>query len=400
MHGEKASSSRRLVGTENNRLSFDYVGFAYCDQVDYATSADNVLHCLEELELLTQAGRIVVDGNPADWNGIQPLVLDPQDLYDEGLPRLTADLKEVYLTSDSSNLYFMTRFWGDVNLRPNPARGERVTSLYIRLASPGATSDLLIWIHPLWGKVWKYLSGDLDHDENFEEESDRIREVEMGTSTDVIETAVPIDALYQHGFSSLQLTNARFYSAAWHPLEFGGYGGAFDGTMPEWFSVSEQWATVVVRQTVAIPSTITTERLVVSERIEVAPARITVETVLVGLAISVVAGLLVAFATRSDLRTSSRKMIRRFLGHEEDEYERKPKPPVTARDLILLINQGGLPYTYLKRYIGDVEATLDKVGHETLANQIRAKMLEADQKFGKNHLQKNGWLHDELAKLA
>jgi len=112
-----------------------------------------------------------------------------------------------------------------------------------------------------------------------------------------------------------------------------------------------------------------------------------------------------AFTAQPKLKrlfSKNKEIIRDDLKKRFEEVfgERKPKPPATARDLISLINEGRLTYTYLARHIGDVEATLDKVGHETLANQIRAKMLEADQRFGKNHLQKNRWLHDELVKLA
>ncbi|MEM5854876.1 MAG: hypothetical protein QW472_00955 [Candidatus Aenigmatarchaeota archaeon] len=73
---------------------------------------------------------------------------------------------------------------------------------------------------------------------------------------------------------------------------------------------------------------------------------------------------------------------------------------ITPKELILLINTARLPYTFLQDHLKDVETFLNKIGYQGLANQIRQKMLEADNKFGKNIGKKNEWLYEELNKLV
>lgn len=250
----------------------------------------------------------MIDGDPSDWAGIEPLSMDSQDLYDEGFPQPTADLKEVYLTRDLGYLFFMVRFWGNVNLDTDPEEGERVTSLYIRIISSEVSSEFLIWIHPLWGELWRFLSGDFDNNGDFEEESDRIQQVEMGASADVIETGVPLHILYQYGFSSPETLMVEFYSAAWHPLRSGGYGGVFDGTNQQWWPVSKEVTTTASTRMTTLLSTTTTERLVVA----VPP--LTMESVLASVLISLGTGLLIAFATRRELRQNVKQAFRRLLG--------------------------------------------------------------------------------------
>jgi hypothetical protein len=72
---------------------------------------------------------------------------------------------------------------------------------------------------------------------------------------------------------------------------------------------------------------------------------------------------------------------------------------VTPKELIDLIVGSGLPYTFLGSHFPEVESTLNKLGFQSLANQIRAKYLEAQQKFSKMS-DRNSYLSKELKKLV
>jgi hypothetical protein len=183
---------------------------------------------------------IRIDGDPSDWRGIDPLATDPQDLFDVGAPRPVADLKEVYATFDEEYLYFMAVMWGMINLdtrsKTLPEPGEYVTSLYIRIAFAGNQHAILAWLHPLWGRIWSYVSVNRDLTEDFEKETNRLAPLEYAYQDNVVEERIPISLLGSWGFRSPETTSLRFYSAAWHPLAAGGYGGVFDGTDPQWVS--------------------------------------------------------------------------------------------------------------------------------------------------------------------
>jgi hypothetical protein len=72
---------------------------------------------------------------------------------------------------------------------------------------------------------------------------------------------------------------------------------------------------------------------------------------------------------------------------------------VTPKELIDLIVESRLPYTFLDSHFPEVESTLNKLGFQSLANQIRAKYLEAQQKFSKMS-DRNSYLSKELKKLV
>jgi len=187
-------------------------------------------------------GMISVDGDPSDWEGIKPLATDSQDLFDVGAARLAADLKEVYTTFCEDYVYFMVILWGRINLntqpRVMPEPGEYVTSVYIRIAFPDEKHDVLAWLHPLWGQTWAHVSANRDLSGDFEKESNRLLPLEYAYRNNVLEERIPIDLLRAWGFRSPNTTMLKFYSAAWHPLPIGGYGGVFDSTDPEWLSLA------------------------------------------------------------------------------------------------------------------------------------------------------------------
>ena len=65
--------------------------------------------CLTCNVVLVSALTINVDGNPSDWTGIDPVLIDADDyLYDQ------LDIKEVYQTTDGSNLYFRIEAYGSI----------------------------------------------------------------------------------------------------------------------------------------------------------------------------------------------------------------------------------------------------------------------------------------------
>jgi len=61
---------------------------------------------LSHVEAIT----IIVDGDPSDWNGILPIVTDPDDMpYDD------VDLSEVYATNDEDYLYIRMDVYGNIS---------------------------------------------------------------------------------------------------------------------------------------------------------------------------------------------------------------------------------------------------------------------------------------------
>lgn len=128
---------------------------------------------------------------------------------------------------------------------------------------------MLAWLHPLWGQIWAYVSVNQDLSEDFEKETNRVAPLEYAHRNNVLEERIPISLLRAWGFRSPDTTQLKFYSAAWHPLPAGGYGGVFDSTNPEWLSLSvatsrteTQTASRVIVVTVTTVSVHTTSLIV------------------------------------------------------------------------------------------------------------------------------------------
>lgn len=81
------------------------------------------------------SANIVIDGNPADWNGIKPIMTDPEG---DGANVQGSDLKALYAFKDSNFLYLMLEVYNN----PNGA-SERVQ--YIFEISNTADSPFLKW---------------------------------------------------------------------------------------------------------------------------------------------------------------------------------------------------------------------------------------------------------------
>jgi hypothetical protein len=85
--------------------------------------------------------------NPSDWLGLLPLASETSpNLYGHG-PRPVADMRDVHAAWDGTNLYFMVRFWADVNFdtipQAVPVPGEYVTGFYIEIGRGQNSADML-----------------------------------------------------------------------------------------------------------------------------------------------------------------------------------------------------------------------------------------------------------------
>ena len=81
-----------------------------------------------------KSSRIVIDGHDSDWIDIQPLLTEPErDLSRDNLELGVADIKQVFVVHDDTNLYFLVKFWDPVNFNVSPEQGEILTSLYVNI---------------------------------------------------------------------------------------------------------------------------------------------------------------------------------------------------------------------------------------------------------------------------
>jgi len=63
----------------------------------------------EAIEEESEEGKILVDGDASDWQGVEPLAIDPEG----DAPSKDEDMKAFYATNDSEYLYFLIEFYSD-----------------------------------------------------------------------------------------------------------------------------------------------------------------------------------------------------------------------------------------------------------------------------------------------
>jgi hypothetical protein len=109
----------------------------------------NVLHKIHPharmcygLEATVPTANIVVDGNTADWSGVNVLAWDWQDVFAPDFPG--ADIQALYLARDATNLYLRLDLWENANPNfgnaPDPYRGR----YSFRLENSGPYPDLFL----------------------------------------------------------------------------------------------------------------------------------------------------------------------------------------------------------------------------------------------------------------
>ncbi|MFH1856586.1 MAG: hypothetical protein ABH836_05085 [Candidatus Omnitrophota bacterium] len=84
-----------LAVSETGMAKYDFAPNDKENQVYYYTYAKPIM---------------TVDGDTQDWPGIEPLVIDPQDMVDQDV-----DIKAGYAVSDENNLYLRLDVYGDIN---------------------------------------------------------------------------------------------------------------------------------------------------------------------------------------------------------------------------------------------------------------------------------------------
>jgi len=177
--------------------------------------------------------RIVVDGDDSDWKHTLPLIIEMErDLSRNNYKLGVADIKEVFLIQDAENLYFLIKFWDPVNFNLNPSPDEVLTSLYVNIYVKEWSKPILqVYIHPLWGKMHKYIGVDFDGDDDYEEESDRVGEITLAYKNNIIEFSISIGTIREItkkllGYTSNAL-ELEIFSCAWLSSD-GGYHGDLD----------------------------------------------------------------------------------------------------------------------------------------------------------------------------
>ena len=98
----------------------------------------------EFAEIVISTATITVDGDPADWSGIDTLVSDPQG---DDSPAYTGDdIQALYIAKDSDNLYVRMDLWDSVNTNfgngPSPNEGRYV----IRIDNDGPFKSMHLGI--------------------------------------------------------------------------------------------------------------------------------------------------------------------------------------------------------------------------------------------------------------
>ena len=175
------------------------------------------------------SAKIRIDGDDSDWRGISPIITEPErDLSRDNYALGVADIKEVFLTHDEENLYFLIRFWNQVNFNTYPESNETLTSIYVGIYVRERNRPLLVvYIQPVLGELDKYVGADLDEDDNYLEESDRVYEVPLAYMGDNVEFSIPIRLIHNYAKrftgTSTNRIELKILSWAWRRIDGGGH---------------------------------------------------------------------------------------------------------------------------------------------------------------------------------
>ena len=175
------------------------------------------------------SAKIQIDGDDSDWRGISPIITEPErDLSRDNYALGVADIKEVFLTHDEENLYFLIRFWNQVNFNTYPESNETLTSIYVEIYVRERNRPLLVvYIQPVLGELDKYVGADLDEDDNYLEESDRVYEVPLAYMGDNVEFSIPIRLIHNYAKrftgTSTNRIELKILSWAWRRIDGGGH---------------------------------------------------------------------------------------------------------------------------------------------------------------------------------
>jgi len=175
------------------------------------------------------SAKIQIDGDDSDWRGISPIITEPErDLSRDNYALGVADIKEVFLTHDEENLYFLIRFWNQVNFNTYPESSETLTSIYVGIYVRERNRPLLVvYIQPVLGELDKYVGADLDEDDNYLEESDRVYEVPLAYMGDNVEFSIPIRLIHNYAKrftgTSTNRIELKILSWAWRRIDGGGH---------------------------------------------------------------------------------------------------------------------------------------------------------------------------------
>ena len=175
------------------------------------------------------SAKIRIDGDDSDWRGISPIITEPErDLSRDNYALGVADIKEVFLTHDEENLYFLIRFWNQVNFNTYPESSETLTSIYVGIYVRERNRPLLVvYIQPVLGELDKYVGADLDEDDNYLEESDRVYEVPLAYMGDNVEFSIPIRLIHNYAKrftgTSTNRIELKILSWAWRRIDGGGH---------------------------------------------------------------------------------------------------------------------------------------------------------------------------------
>jgi len=175
------------------------------------------------------SAKIRIDGDDSDWRGISPIITEPErDLSRDNYALGVADIKEVFLTHDEENLYFLIRFWNQVNFNTYPESNETLTSIYVEIYVRERNRPLLVvYIQPVLGELDKYVGADLDEDDNYLEESDRVYEVPLAYMGDNVEFSIPIRLIHNYAKrftgTSTNRIELKILSWAWRRIDGGGH---------------------------------------------------------------------------------------------------------------------------------------------------------------------------------
>jgi len=181
------------------------------------------------MAMVKPSARIRIDGDDSDWRGISPIIAEPErDLSKDNYALGVADIKEVFLTHDEENLYFLIRFWNQVNFNTYPESNETLTSIYVEIYVRERNRPLLVvYIQPVLGELDKYVGADLDEDDNYLEESDRVYEVPLAYMGDNVEFSIPIRLIHNYAKrftgTSTNRIELKILSWAWRRIDGGGH---------------------------------------------------------------------------------------------------------------------------------------------------------------------------------
>jgi hypothetical protein len=106
-------SEAKFLSLENNILRFENVIF---DGVHYWVhyAKGNFVDPIDKGELATfeiPSNPILIDGNPSDWLGINPLYTDPEGDQDPDHNHIGTDIKAVFIARDNNFLYVAFTLW-------------------------------------------------------------------------------------------------------------------------------------------------------------------------------------------------------------------------------------------------------------------------------------------------